>query len=191
MGCRRGRKGRRSETETSDHGEAHEAETAREERAAAGGGSGGFFACYLLHSLSPRSKGHTYIGFTVNPRRRIRQHNGEITSGAWRTKRKRPWEMVLCVYGFPTNVSALQFEWAWQHPRESLAIRKAAASFKSLSGVCNKIKLAYTMLTLPEWENLNLTLNFFSTKYMKDTARCPKLPDKMTATVSSMDELPC
>ena len=46
--------------------------------------------------------------FTVNPRRRIRQHNGEITSGAWRTKRKRPWEMVLCIYGFPTNVSALQ-----------------------------------------------------------------------------------
>ncbi|KAK9128154.1 hypothetical protein Syun_016951 [Stephania yunnanensis] len=87
----------------------------------------GFFACYLLCSLSPRFKGHTYIGFTVNPRRRIRQHNGEITSGAWRTKRKRPWEMVLCVYGFPTNVYALQFEWAWQHPKESLCLRQAAA----------------------------------------------------------------
>lgn len=46
--------------------------------------------------------------FTVNPRRRIRQHNGEIGSGAWRTKKRRPWEMVLCIYGFPTNVSALQ-----------------------------------------------------------------------------------
>jgi len=44
----------------------------------------------------------------VNPRRRIRQHNGEIGSGAWRTKKKRPWEMVLCIYGFPTNVAALQ-----------------------------------------------------------------------------------
>ncbi|KAK1285283.1 hypothetical protein QJS10_CPB20g00144 [Acorus calamus] len=111
-----------------------------------------FFACYLLCSLSPRHKGCTYIGFTTNPRRRIRQHNGEIRSGAWRTKRKRPWEMILCIYGFPTNVSALQFEWAWQHPVESLAVREAAARFKSLSGIANKIKLAYTMLSLPSWE---------------------------------------
>ncbi|XLU44582.1 hypothetical protein S245_039396, partial [Arachis hypogaea] len=44
------------------------------------------------------------------------------------------------------------FEWAWQHPVESLAVRKAAANFKSLSGVANKIKLAYTMLTLPSWQ---------------------------------------
>lgn len=46
--------------------------------------------------------------FTVNPRRRIRQHNGEIRSGAFRTKKRRPWEMVFCIFGFPTNVSALQ-----------------------------------------------------------------------------------
>jgi structure-specific endonuclease subunit SLX1 len=73
-----------------------------------GTGIGGFFCCYLLRSLCPRSKGRTYIGFTVNPRRRIRQHNGEIVSGAWRTRRGRPWEMVLCIYGFPSNVAALQ-----------------------------------------------------------------------------------
>ncbi|XLT05065.1 hypothetical protein HN51_043814 [Arachis hypogaea] len=41
----------------------------------------------------------------------------------------------------------IQFEWAWQHPVESLAVRKAAANFKSLSRVANKIKLAYTILT--------------------------------------------
>ncbi|CAK8566057.1 unnamed protein product [Lathyrus sativus] len=151
----------------------------------------GFFACYLLTSLSPRFKGHTYIGFTVNPRRRIRQHNGEIGSGAWRTKSKRPWEMVLCIYGFPTNVSALQFEWAWQHPIESLAVRKAAVGFKSLSGVANKIKLAYTMLTLPSWESMDMTVNFFSTKYMKHCAGCPDLPQHMTVEIGSMDELPC
>lgn len=44
----------------------------------------------------------------MNPRRRIRQHNGEIGSGASRTKSRRPWEMVFCIYGFPTHVSALQ-----------------------------------------------------------------------------------
>ncbi|KAL0419289.1 UNVERIFIED_CONTAM: Structure-specific endonuclease subunit SLX1 [Sesamum radiatum] len=152
---------------------------------------GGFFACYLLTSLCPRFKGHTYIGYTVNPRRRIRQHNGEIGSGAWRTKRKRPWEMVLCIYGFPTNIAALQFEWAWQHPVESLAVRTAAANFKSLGGLANKIKLAYTMLTLPAWKDLNLTVNFFSTKYQKYTSCCPSLPEQMRTEVCSMDELPC
>ncbi|XP_041991283.1 structure-specific endonuclease subunit slx1-like [Salvia splendens] len=151
----------------------------------------GFFACYLLTSLCPRFKGQTYIGYTVNPRRRIRQHNGEIGSGACRTKRKRPWEMVLCIYGFPTNIAALQFEWAWQHPLESLAVRKAAAGFKSISGLANKIKLAYTMLTLPPWQSLDLTVNLFSTKYRLHTSGCPALPEQMRTQVSSMDELPC
>ncbi|CAL8991032.1 unnamed protein product [Prunus brigantina] len=151
---------------------------------------GRFFACYLLSSRSPRYKGHTYIGFTVNPRRRIRQHNGEIAQGAWRTKRKRPWEMVLCIYGFPTNVSALQFEWAWQHPTVSKAVRQAAASFKSTGGLVRKIKLAYTMLTLPPWHSLNITVNFFSTQYTKHSAGCPPLPEQMKVKVCSMDELP-
>ncbi|KAG5567086.1 hypothetical protein RHGRI_002599 [Rhododendron griersonianum] len=154
-------------------------------------GKGGFFACYLLTSLSPRHKGRTYIGFTVNPRRRIRQHNGEIGSGASRTKSRRPWEMVFCIYGFPTHVSALQFEWAWQHPRESLAVREAAATLKSLTGLANKIRLGYKMLTLPAWENLKLTVNFFSTKYTKHSAGCPSLPKHMRVQVCSLDELPC
>ncbi|XP_024032658.1 uncharacterized protein LOC112095210, partial [Morus notabilis] len=151
----------------------------------------GFYACYLLVSLSPRHKGHTYIGFTVNPRRRIRQHNGEIGCGAWRTKKRRPWEMVLCIHGFPSNVSALQFEWAWQHPNESLAVRKAAASFKSLSGIANKIKLAYTMLTLPSWQSLNITVNYFSTKYTQHSAGCLSLPQHKKVKICPMDELPC
>ncbi|KAJ4828916.1 hypothetical protein Tsubulata_008089 [Turnera subulata] len=151
----------------------------------------GFFACYLLTSLCPRFKGHTYIGFTVNPRRRIRQHNGEIGCGAFRTKKRRPWEMVLCIYGFPTNVSALQFEWAWQHPRESVNVREAAAAFKTFSGVANKIKLAYTMLNLPAWSSLGITVNYFSTKYTNHSGGCPSLPQNMKVKVCPMDELPC
>jgi len=52
-----------------------------------------FFACYLLVSQSARaqSRNRTYIGFTVNPARRIRQHNGELKgAGAKRTSFHRP-----------------------------------------------------------------------------------------------------
>jgi len=34
------------------------------------------------------------------------------------------------VYGFPTQVQALQFEWAWQHPDKSKAVRAVAAGLK-------------------------------------------------------------
>jgi predicted GIY-YIG superfamily endonuclease len=63
-----------------------------------------FFACYLLTTLDPAHSGGTYIGFTVKPSRRIRQHNGEIKAGAWRTKKWRPWEMLMFIHGFPSKV---------------------------------------------------------------------------------------
>lgn len=160
-----------------------------------------FFACYLLRSLRPRCKA-TYIGFTVNPRRRIRQHNGEVKFRACRTKKrqqfracrtkkKQPWEMVLCVYGFPSKVSALKFEWAWQHPTRSRAVKKAAACLKSPRGIAKKIEVVYTMLTLTEWKDLNLTVNFLSTKHIKHTKGCPPLPSHMKVGICPMDEFPC
>ncbi|TVT97925.1 hypothetical protein EJB05_56796, partial [Eragrostis curvula] len=167
------------------------AEDARPQAPRKGSGGGGFFCCYLLRSQCPRLKGRTYIGFTVNPRRRIRQHNGEISSGAWKTRRGRPWEMLLCIHGFPTNVAALQFEWAWQNPKESLAVRQAAAGFKSLSGAGNKVRLAYAMLNLPSWEKLNLTVNFFSSASAKFAAGCPPLPTQMKTVVCPLEDLQC
>ncbi|KAL9247181.1 hypothetical protein vseg_020639 [Gypsophila vaccaria] len=182
---------KKNNNNNNNHNNAADDAAARGIDGGGGGGGGRFFGCYLLTSLSPRHKGHTYIGFTVNPKRRIRQHNGEITSGASKTKRKRPWEMVLCIHGFPTNVSALQFEWAWQHPKDSVAVRETAATFKTLGGLTNKIKLALTMLTLPSWQSLDLTVSIFSTNYMKYTAGCPTLPRQMKLHFSSLDDLPC
>lgn len=86
-------------------------------------GMPGLLSCYLLRSLEPQAHGRTYIGFTVDPHRRLRQHNGELTGGAKRTVRSRPWEMLAFVHGFRDTVAALQFEWAWQHPTRSRAVR--------------------------------------------------------------------
>ncbi|XP_005184383.1 structure-specific endonuclease subunit SLX1 homolog isoform X1 [Musca domestica] len=85
-----------------------------------------FFGVYLLcsHSLEKRYQGKCYIGFTVNPNRRIKQHNrGKDFGGAKKTSNKGPWKMVMIVHGFPNNISALQFEWAWQQPSLSSRLK--------------------------------------------------------------------
>ena len=52
-----------------------------------------------------------------------RQHNGELTQGASKTRAQRPWVMQMIVHGFPSKLAALQFEWAWQHPTVSRHVR--------------------------------------------------------------------
>jgi structure-specific endonuclease subunit SLX1 len=67
--------------------------------------------CYLLQSDCLKK---TYVGATINPERRLRQHNGELAGGARATHGLR-WKRVALVGGFPDERSALRFEWRWKY----------------------------------------------------------------------------
>ena len=73
------------------------------------------FYCYLLCT---HTGGHTYVGATVDPDRRLEQHNGKRSGGARATgiqvARGEQWRRVCVITGIPEWRSALQVEWKWK-----------------------------------------------------------------------------
>lgn len=71
------------------------------------------FYCYMLYT----SKNQTYIGATVDPDRRLRQHNKELSGGARATAIRvgqgLEWSRA-CYISLPEWRTALQFEWRWK-----------------------------------------------------------------------------
>jgi structure-specific endonuclease subunit SLX1 len=59
----------------------------------------------------------TYIGATVDPDRRLDQHNKGRQAGGAKATSRRPdgWYRVCYVKGFVDNHQALSFEWHWKH----------------------------------------------------------------------------
>ena len=71
----------------------------------------------------------TYVGATIDPNRRLRQHNGEISGGARATSGKT-WTRRFLVGGF--EKAALRFEWRWKYltrqaPGDSFIERRSHA----------------------------------------------------------------
>src|SRR5258706_6139155 len=135
-----------------------------------------FYACYLLKSLkTPRSTA-TYIGSTPNPPRRLRQHDGDLSAGALKTRIGRPWDVVMIVYGFPSKVAALQFEWAWQHPWRSRHLKVGGGSGRGraifpngrgLSTLNTRVNVVRTMITSYPYSNWPLHVKLFNTEAVK------------------------
>eukprot|EP00980_Cylindrotheca_fusiformis_P006134 scaffold1319_cov126-Cylindrotheca_fusiformis.AAC.23 len=166
------------------------------------------YHCYLLRSQNPQHPYKTYVGFTVNPWRRLRQHNGILKhGGARRTKRTgRPWEFAVIVHGFVTQKMALQFEWAWQHCDKSLAVRgvlgdKAAKALKRKRAMRGQLWILKTLvLQVPDlFEKANLKLYFLDAPTAEIYDRIPVACGQISEmngnaisckVVSSLEEMP-
>ena len=69
--------------------------------------------CYLLVDAAGR---RTYVGATTDVSRRLRQHNGELSGGAKRTRAHRPWRPLAHVE-VGEKIPALQLEWRLKRAR--------------------------------------------------------------------------
>ncbi|EZA53653.1 structure-specific endonuclease subunit slx1 isoform X2 [Ooceraea biroi] len=128
-----------------------------------------FFGVYLLYCTNPKYKGRTYIGYTVNPRRRIKQHNaGKKYGGAWKTSNRGPWNMVLIVHGFPNSTSALRFEWAWQHPHVSRRLKHIPKKKSSQKKFDFCLTVLSEMLKIGPWCRLPLIVRWLDYEFSKN-----------------------
>jgi predicted GIY-YIG superfamily endonuclease len=125
--------------------------------------------CYLLRSLNPKFSRRTYIGYTVDPARRLRQHNGEICGGAKKTKFARPWRMVCYIEGFPDERTALQFEWINHHPKSIRRNNKGKPTGSVRNGVNGKITTLAESLVMERWTStaLDSSTMFFTIHWLE------------------------
>lgn len=127
-----------------------------------------YYAVYLLQ-LEPKPRSF-YIGSTPDPVRRLRQHNGNLKNGgAYRTKRtgSRPWNMIINVYNFPSKVTALQFEHAFQHPYQTRHIdssQRISKSKSSATSIHHKVANLKLLMNSPKFKSLNLKVLIFNEK---------------------------
>ena len=107
--------------------------------------------CYIIKSTDPNNINKSYNGSTNNPIRRLRQHNGEITGGAYRTKIGRPWIYYALLKGLPNHINTLQCEYAIRYP---LSKKKKLPKYK---GICGRIVGLNDTLKLDKWtKNSNI-----------------------------------
>lgn len=130
----------------------------------------GTHCVYLLRSLDPKHPRKTYVGYTVDPSRRIRQHNGEISGGAKRTSKARPWKMVCYIEGFPDKRTALQYEWINNHPK----IKRWGVNGRITTMKETLMKDKFTKTSKPT-KDLNLTINWLEEGHNIDLGKNSKI----------------
>lgn len=87
--------------------------------------------CIVLNTDDATQSDVTYVGFTVNMRKRLRQHRRCIKGGAKYTNRGTcNWTVAMVVSQFRTRREARQFEWAWKRCRAGTRKNVVVASLE-------------------------------------------------------------
>ncbi|ONH65404.1 Structure-specific endonuclease subunit SLX1, partial [Cyberlindnera fabianii] len=128
------------------------------------------YGVYLVQSIP--KKNSFYIGSTNDPERRLQQHNGLKTGGAYRTKplAKRPWQMILYVHGFPSKATALSFEFSFQHAYKSRHIPSSERIVTSKSGghsLAHKLLFVRQLIKSPFFSKMGLKVQLFTNEAYK------------------------
>ena len=110
---------------------------------------------HFVYLLKSTVSSRTYVGYTVDLKRRLRQHNGEIKGGAKYTRMGRPWIMVCYILGFPTETTALQYEWRVHNPPKKLK--------KKGGGLNQRIKVMKEILNYNKYTKKALSTSNFLT----------------------------
>ena len=72
--------------------------------------------CYILYD---KLSNKTYVGYTIEPTRRLRQHQGLLKGGAKYTSQKNDWNYLVIVASQEfTHNTALSFEWYVKHNKQ-------------------------------------------------------------------------
>ncbi|KAL2918827.1 Slx4p interacting protein [Polyrhizophydium stewartii] len=144
-----------------------------------------FYACYLLQSQLPGRDFAAYVGSTPDPRRRLRQHNGEIVGGAKKTRRNRPWDMVVVVHGF-----ASEFEWAWQYPHKSRHVRTGRFTGRRRELFVNaKLDVLAEMLHAEYWTRWPLRIHFTNAAVQRVFEAFRRPPAHVQVTFGPLEDL--
>jgi len=66
---------------------------------------------WFVYVLWSPHLGRSYVGIALDPRRRLRQHNGDIQGGAKSTRAGRPWELRIAYGPFADRSAASSAEY--------------------------------------------------------------------------------
>ena len=137
--------------------------------------------CYILRNRNPRYAHLSYNGSTNNPKRRLRQHNEEITGGARYTHgRGGGWEIYALLTGFPDHKNALSCEWRIKHTNGKPGKRP-----NHHCGVIGRIIGLNDVLLLDKWtkqctiDNKDMNLTLYLAKDMMQYVNTSNLPDNI------------